>query len=461
MSSFLKSFRFKGGKGASEDIPPPQLVETATVSSEAGLVLHNQIHFLQLITTGVAVDEHGNFFTTYNVEATLNGQRLLLPRRYQQFVDLNNAILSLPQSQRPKTKEMPHLTGKKYLSMNQEVIEKRLRKLNIYLREVTALVASFPRVGDALQVFFLLQDAGSAEPAHHGPEDDSSGDEENHTRQAAARPIPSEHPHPALVLDTVTATETVFSTSPQHALDMHSHKTATMHVLPSNTSLSNTASSLSSSSSSSGSSSSPQALKQPQQTSSTVMDAKCMACGRSKEGQQRQTSSSSSDAFCSPQCERFYNALLSNNMTLKSGQIIQAGAAQPTQPKQPSSQIAGTDGTDATLVDPSESDSHSRRKESEPASSIGGRDDAANDDKESTHHKSISSPISSGEEGGSSSSNEGGRISSTRFRLAVKEQRSISDMLLGPLRKMGSSSSNTTSSSSSSKAASAPLLPSP
>lgn len=451
MSSFLKSFRFKAGKdeSSSSGINPPQ---TQVADSQS------QIHFLQLSTTGVAVDEHGNYFTTYNVEATFNGQHLLLPRRYQQFVDLNNAILSLPQTQRPKTKEMPHLTGKKYLSMNQEVIEKRLRKLNIYLKEVSALVSSFPRIGDALQVFFQLQDAGSAEPPHQGPEDDSSGDEDNNMRQPNTRQISSVAPHPALVADSVTASEAISSTSssssskPQHPLDTHSQKTAVTNVSSSLSSISNHPPP--SSSSSSALSSSPQGtLKQPQPLSSSSMnDVKCMACGRSKEGQQRQ-SSSPSDAFCSPQCERFYNALLSNNMTLKSGQIIHSGAAAslPQPPKQ-SIQFMGSD------VESAESDSHSRRKESEPASSSGGKDEAAIDEKESLQGKFGNSPISGGEENSNgSSNNEGGRISSTRFRLAVKEQRTISDMLLGPLRKMGTSSGN----SQSAKASSATQLPSP
>ena len=460
--SFLKSFGFKGkaGGGPTDDVSIAQSQQPQV----AALSHSNQISFLQLVTTGVAVDEHGNFFTTYNVEAILNGQRLVLPRRYQQFVDLNNAINSLPVTQRPKTKELPHLTGKKYLSMNQDVIEKRLRKLNIYLKEVTILGVSYPRISDALQIFFQLQDAGSAEPPHHGPEDDSSGDEDSSLRvqHAASQVATSDISHPALNSNKNSVTTTDVSSNMSVT---HSSKSAIPLI-------SSTISSLSSSSIVSSLPSTSQDFLQQQinssstsSSSSSSSDIKCLACGRTKDGQQRQSSSTAaaSDVFCSPQCERFYNALLSNNMTLKSGQIIQStvqnistsGHTTSSVSKQQHNSTVDTNEGLTIVIDTAESDGHSRRKESEPASSTGGREDTLNDDRESAHHKSVSSPISGGEESGAGSSSEGGRISSTRFRLAVKEQRTISDMLLGPLRKMGSNPSN-----SASKTALAPV-PSP
>lgn len=231
--------------------------------------------YMKIDATEIALDAHGRFYTSYVVTARRIGETYTVSRRYRDFRDLDRRLklLKAP-SERPDKKDLPKLTSKKYLSMKEEVIEKRMRKLNSYMQEVFSLASAYPKINLLVQTFLSADEVTAAA----GDDDDDDSDEGDAADEAKG------------------------------------HKDGGGGVRPRG----------SSSTSANGATSAPAPV---------VQQKVCAACNKPLEGSTAIVTGTSAPGstlpppvFCSTPCYKFYSQLSSKNMTVHGGQIVQAAA---------------------------------------------------------------------------------------------------------------------------------------
>lgn len=88
----------------------------------------------KVIDATIERDSKGTFYAAYRIRV---GARVgdVVSRRYSDFRVLDRAIRSIEPPQRPDRKELPRLTTRKFgRGKSRPVIEKRIRKLGVYLK---------------------------------------------------------------------------------------------------------------------------------------------------------------------------------------------------------------------------------------------------------------------------------------------------------------------------------------
>ena len=252
--------------------------------------------FVELVGAVNVTEGRGSPYTLYLLSVLRNDKLDIIARRYSQFKKLDSEVRRILSSIKSAKSELPKLTGRKLgRGMNVEVVEKRKRKLPLYMHDLVRLSAKYPQIGPALRLF-MAHDAhgtdGIGADSDHSHEDDlsrsraSSRSQVTPPKDTSAAPPPPPGARPSRV----------------------SFGAASPPVMESDTSISGT----------------------------------CATCRRALHtGETTGTPDWDAEHYCSPQCEKFAQAAASKGFSIVQGGVVaKSGSGVPSPALKPVNNLA-------------------------------------------------------------------------------------------------------------------------